>query len=90
VGYLPFGGGERRCLGEPLAQAYFSEVAPVLLRAFAMRSVWPREEHVVLRGTILLPQHGAPVVVTARSRAAKGGARRRFQRVARRVRAHAG
>jgi cytochrome P450 family 135 len=54
---LPFGGGHRRCLGEPLALAELGAVLPVALRAADWRAVGP-PERMVLRATILVPQRG--------------------------------
>jgi cytochrome P450 len=58
TGYLPFGGGARRCIGEHLANSYIDTVVPTILRSLRMRTVWPAEERAVLRGTILVPHRG--------------------------------
>ena len=58
TGFLPFGGGARRCIGEHLANSYIDTVVPTTLRSLRMQTVWPAEERAVLRGTILVPHRG--------------------------------
>jgi cytochrome P450 len=58
---LPFGGGARRCLGEPLAFTELGAVLPAVLRAARWRPVGPQPERMVLRATILVPQRGGLV-----------------------------
>jgi cytochrome P450 len=53
--YLPFGGGARRCLGEPLAQTYFQAVLPAILRSVSLRPLYPQPERMVVRATTLVP-----------------------------------
>ena len=60
--YLPFGGGGRRCLGEPLFRTYVEAIVPVVLRSLRLRPAWPVPERMVLRGTILVPHRGALMV----------------------------
>jgi len=59
--YLPFGGGARRCIGEPLAHAYLGALVPAVLRRVRLRAVLPEPERMVLRGTILVPHRSALV-----------------------------
>src|SRR5829696_4103900 len=58
TGYLPFGGGARRCVGEQQARSYIDTIVPTILRSLPMRAVWPGEERAVLRGTVLVPHRG--------------------------------
>ncbi len=62
--YFPFGGGARRCIGEPLARAELRTVVPVVLERLRVRAVWPRPERMVVRGTVLVP-HRSAVLRTA-------------------------
>ncbi len=64
--YLPFGGGARRCLGEALAEAEFRSVLPIALQRLRFTRVWPREERMVVRATVLVPIRGALVRARAR------------------------
>jgi cytochrome P450 family 135 len=59
---LPFGGGPRRCLGEPLAFAEIGAVLPTVLRAAQWRCAGPQPERMVLRATILVPQRSGLVI----------------------------
>ena len=63
--YLPFGGGARRCVGEPLAHLYFATLVPAILRRVRVRRVlW--QERMVLRGTVLVPRRGGLAFVSRR------------------------
>jgi cytochrome P450 len=57
--YLPFGGGLRRCIGEALAEAEFRAVLPAVLERRGFRRIWPREERMVVRATVLVPHRSA-------------------------------
>ncbi|MBB4662371.1 cytochrome P450 [Conexibacter arvalis] len=50
--YLPFGGGERRCLGEPLAHALLETALPLLAREARLRPIGREPERMVVRGTV--------------------------------------
>jgi cytochrome P450 len=65
--FLPFGGGARRCIGEPLAWTQIGAVIPSVLGAVTIRVVGPQPERMVLRGTILVPRRSG--LVTLRDRA---------------------
>lgn len=66
--FLPFGGGARRCLGEPLAHALIERAVPAILRAIELRPLRPQPERMVVRGTVLVPHRSGLAV--ARTRAA--------------------
>jgi cytochrome P450 len=50
--YLPFGGGARRCAGEPLAHALIDCALPALARAARLSPVGRTPERMVVRGTV--------------------------------------
>jgi cytochrome P450 len=64
--YLPFGGGARRCVGEPLARAELRQIVPAVLERLRLRPAWPRPERMVVRGTVLVPHRAGLVRATAR------------------------
>jgi cytochrome P450 len=62
---LPFGGGARRCIGEPLAWTQIGAVVPTMLSAVSLRAVGTQPEKMVLRGTILVPRRSGLVIAGA-------------------------
>jgi cytochrome P450 len=54
--FFPFGGGARRCVGEPLAQAELETVVPAVLRAVKLSPLAAEPERMVQRATVLVPQ----------------------------------
>jgi cytochrome P450 family 135 len=60
--YLPFGDGNRRCLGEWLAHLELRAVLPAILAGRRVRALWPRRERMVVRGTVLVPHRSQLVV----------------------------
>jgi cytochrome P450 len=54
--FFPFGGGARRCVGEPLAQAEIETVVPAVLRTLKIEPLAPQPERMVQRATVLVPQ----------------------------------
>jgi cytochrome P450 family 135 len=64
-GWLPFGGGGRRCLGAAFAQMEMRVVMATLLREVRMRAPEPQNERVTRRGIVLAPAKGGLVEVLA-------------------------
>jgi cytochrome P450 family 135 len=54
--FFPFGGGARRCVGEPLAHAEIEAVVPAVLRTLRLTPLAPEPERMVQRATVLVPQ----------------------------------
>ncbi|HEY4096354.1 MAG TPA: cytochrome P450 [Baekduia sp.] len=59
---LPFGGGARRCIAQPLAWTQIGAVVPTVLSILSLRVVGPQPEKMVLRGTILVPRRSGLVI----------------------------
>ncbi|HWO84297.1 MAG TPA: cytochrome P450 [Solirubrobacterales bacterium] len=53
--YFPFGGGARRCVGEPLAHAEIETVIPAVLRRLRLSPLASEPERMVQRATVLVP-----------------------------------
>jgi cytochrome P450 len=54
--FFPFGGGARRCVGEPLAHAEIETVVPAVLRTVELTPLAEEPERMVQRATVLVPQ----------------------------------
>jgi cytochrome P450 family 135 len=54
--FFPFGGGARRCVGEPLAHAEIETVVPAVLRTVQLAPLAEKPERMVQRATVLVPQ----------------------------------
>jgi len=54
--YFPFGGGGRRCVGEPLAQAEIASVLPAVLASVRLAPLASEPEPPVQRATVLAPK----------------------------------
>lgn len=67
--WMPFGGGDRRCLGAPLALFELRHVLPRLLERFTLQPATARSERALLYGTALVLERGARVRLTPRSAA---------------------
>jgi len=65
--WLPFGGGDRRCLGASLALFELRHVLPLLLERFTLQPATSRSERALLYGTALVPERGARVRLTPRN-----------------------
>ena len=63
--FIPFGGGARRCLGEPFAMLQLRTVLPTIVRATQLRPARRLPESPRLRGTAIRPAAGARVVLVA-------------------------
>jgi cytochrome P450 len=66
--FFPFGGGARRCVGEPLARAEIETVAPAVLRTLELTPISAQPERMVQRATVLVPQRSLLVRASARRR----------------------
>jgi cytochrome P450 len=56
--FFPFGGGARRCVGEPLAHAEIETVVPAVLGQVKLTPLAAEPERMVQRATVLVPQRG--------------------------------
>lgn len=64
--FLPFGIGERRCPGEPLAGTELRAAVPTVLSALRLRPLSGEPERAVQRATVLVPQRSALILATRR------------------------
>ena len=64
--WLPFGGGERRCLGASLALLELREILPQIIDRFELLPARSEPERQRLYGTALIPARGACVVLGPR------------------------
>ncbi len=65
-GWIPFGGGTRRCLGASLAMAEQRVVMDAMVRRLDLEAEDPAPEHVNHRNVTMIPKRGARVVVRSR------------------------
>jgi cytochrome P450 len=65
-GWIPFGGGIRRCLGAAFAEFEMRVVLEEVLRGQTLEAVGPRAEGIARRNVTLSPRHGTRVRVRAR------------------------
>jgi len=64
--WLPFGGGDRRCLGASLALLELREILTHVVRNFTLEPAGGQREDVRLHGTALVPACGARVTLRPR------------------------
>jgi cytochrome P450 len=64
--WLPFGGGDRRCLGASLAMLELREILPQIIERFELTPAGSEPERPRLYGTALVPDRGARVVLSPR------------------------
>ena len=65
-GWIPFGGGVRRCIGATFAEFEMRIVLREVLTRCELRKADPRPERTGRRNITLSPKAGTPVVLTAR------------------------
>jgi cytochrome P450 family 135 len=65
--FFPFGGGARRCVGEPLAHAEIETVIPAVLRTLQLSPLAKEPERMVQRATVLVPRRSLLVRAKLRS-----------------------
>jgi cytochrome P450 len=69
-GWIPFGGGIRRCLGASFAEMEMRIVLDAMLRRCSLRPAGSRAEHLTRRNVTFSPRNGTRVRSTRRSVAA--------------------
>jgi cytochrome P450 len=65
-GWVPFGGGVRRCLGAAFAEMEMRVVLTEILRRRVLRSATGAAEHVMRRNVTFSPRHGTRVIAAPR------------------------
>jgi cytochrome P450 len=68
IGWFPFGGGIRRCLGASFATFEMRIVIPEVLRAVTLRAASRRPAKLRREAVTLVPHNGAIAVVTSRAK----------------------
>jgi cytochrome P450 len=66
-GWIPFGGGVRRCLGAAFAEMEMRVVLGAILRSRVLRAASPHAERPVRRNVTLSPRGGTRIIATART-----------------------
>ncbi len=66
-GWIPFGGGIRRCLGAAFAETEMRVVLRVILRSRVLRAASPDAERPVRRNVTLSPRRGTRVIASVRA-----------------------
>ena len=65
-GWIPFGGGVRRCIGAAFAELEMRVVLSEVLTALELAPATPRPETIARRNLTFAPRHGTRVIVTRR------------------------
>jgi cytochrome P450 len=65
-GWIPFGGGTRRCIGAAFAELEMRVVLATILRRTTLRPAFDRPERIVRRNVTLSPRGGTPAVLVER------------------------
>jgi cytochrome P450 len=73
-GWVPFGGGVRRCLGAAFAEFEMRVVLTEMLRRRTLRATTDRAERITRRNVTFSPVHGTRVITPRRLRADAGAA----------------
>src|SRR5450755_1851720 len=66
-GWIPFGGGVRRCLGAAFAEMEMRVVLGAILRSRVLRAASPHAERPIRRNVTLSPRGGTRIIATART-----------------------
>jgi cytochrome P450 len=66
-GWLPFGGGVRRCLGAAFAEMEIRTVLKTVLRKRVLQAADPRPERVVRRNVTFSPRNGTRILAAPRA-----------------------
>ncbi len=69
--FMPFGGGERRCIGQTFARPEMNLVLGIILGGCDLRLL-SRESGARRRGFVVIPDSGVPAVCTARQATIEG------------------
>jgi cytochrome P450 len=64
--WVPFGGGDRRCLGASLAMLELREILPQIIERFELHPARSEQERPRLYGTALVPDRGGCVLLSPR------------------------
>jgi cytochrome P450 len=65
-GWIPFGGGTRRCIGAAFAEFEMRVVLATILRSATLRPATDRPERVIRRNVTLSPRGGTPAILVER------------------------
>ena len=65
-GWLPFGGGTRRCIGAAFAELEMRVVLSTILRRATLRAASEKAERMVRRNVTLSPRGGTPAILVER------------------------